>query len=317
MNPLTETARPTLTELARHRHGVVTREELLDREVSSSTIARWLKQGRIAQLHQGIYLIAGAPEDFMVRALAAQCYVDRQARRKVDRHEPPHLCALSGTTAAWLHDFPWVPEPQSPFVLSNRPSRTRRVLVVHLPTLSDRDVVEMHSTTVTTPAVTLVRAADLLRDKHLEDLLVQLPRRGVLTRAEVVEAIQRHGTYGAEVLLAKLVAMSPELFRTRSGSERIVVRGLHDRGVHAFEVNAVRQLSRRSIEFDILAGKHAEEIDGPHHLLPSQQRWDEERDEIARRHGITVVRTTTAELHADPEATIDAMAARIRAARNT
>lgn len=316
MNPLTETTHPLLARLASLRRGVVSREELLDAGASASTVGDWLKTGRLEQLLPGVYLVAGAPTDLLTNAIAGQLYVDRQARRLVDQHPVPHLAALGGTTAAWLHGFPWIAEPSAPFIVANRFSRTRKVRVGFLPTLRPRDVTMMHGVPVTQPAPTLLQVADVLRDGAVENLLVELPRQGVLTLPELVATAQRHPDCdGRPHLVAVLNAMTPELFRTRSGRERQVVRGLHARDVHGFEVNAVRRFPEARIEYDVLDGDVAEELDGPHHLLPGQEAWDIERDRISKVHGITVTRTTTAELDADPEGVIDAIAARILAGR--
>ena len=70
-----------------------------------------------------------------------------------------------------------------------------------------------------------------------------------------------------------------------------------------------------TIEFDLFFGDHAEEIDGPHHLLPTQQQWDDERDAIAQRHGITVHRTPTAEIDLDLDGVVAGILTRVAARR--
>ncbi|KAA0236120.1 MAG: hypothetical protein JJLCMIEE_00791 [Acidimicrobiales bacterium] len=64
-----------LDEMARGNHGLLTREALLRLGMRGSSVDRWVRQGRLHQLHAGVYRTAGAPvtrhQSLMAACLAA------------------------------------------------------------------------------------------------------------------------------------------------------------------------------------------------------------------------------------------------------
>lgn len=319
MYPTNEPHVSVLTELGRRGHGAVTREDLLRRSIPASTIRNWLRSGRLVQIHPGVYQIGGVPDLWRSRALADVRYLDRQARRITQEHAVRHVAALSGVAGAWLHGFPWVEQPESAFVVSNRSSRCRGVLHAHRPELRACHVIDLDGLPTTTPAITFVESCAVFSRDRIENHLVELPRQGIVTLNAILAAMQLFpSSAGIPDLLMTLERFNPMLFATRSGPERMVIRGLIERGVDGVSVNKRVQYPEGTIEHDIWFSDidHAEEIDGPHHLLPTQRRRDAERDLIIARSGGSVHRTSTAAIDEDAERVLDEMVERIKDLRS-
>lgn len=305
MNPfLDKHVTPAAASQARRQLGLITREQLLAERIAPATIAGWLRRGMIDQVFQGIYRVGGSPNLWLSHALASQLYVSRQARRMKHQPAAAHVAALSGVTAAWVFDFPNVTRPDSPYVATNRLSRAA-VLTGHLPGLTVDDVTWHRNVPLTIRPLTFLESCAVLGPPTIENLLIELPRRGDFSLTELAAVMQRFPeSAGLPDLLIVSQRLTPDLYKTRSGKERLVVRGLAEHDITDVHVNHKIRFPEANIEFDLLRGNRAAEIDGPHHLLPSQVTWDRERDRIAKRHGIEVKRWTTADLDRRPTAAI-------------
>src|SRR3954468_395733 len=111
------TVEATLARLASHAHGVVTRAELLDADVTSAQIEQRLRTGALLREHRGVYRVGHRAPSIEATYLAAVLACGPQAR-------------LSGKAAGFLlgrlKGPPPPPEVTAPTVRRVPVVRTRR-----------------------------------------------------------------------------------------------------------------------------------------------------------------------------------------------
>ena len=154
----------TAARIAATQHGRVTRAQMLAEgvDVDASRIGRWLADGRLHGIHQGVYAVGHVAHsmhaDYIAAALACR---------------PPHA-GLSGWTAGHLlriHVRRWAPRPE--VTVATTAGRRRPGIVVHrVRELHRLDLWTYERIPVTSPARTLpdlaprLSAAELARACH-------------------------------------------------------------------------------------------------------------------------------------------------------
>ena len=110
----------TAARLAATRHGRVTRAQLLAEGVDASRIGRWLADGRLHAIHQGVYAVGHVAHSMHADYIAA-----------VLACRPPEA-GLSGWAAGPLlhiHRRRWAPRPE--VTVATTAGRRRPGIVVH------------------------------------------------------------------------------------------------------------------------------------------------------------------------------------------
>lgn len=297
------TLRRRVARLARRQHGIVTREELRELGLTDHTIDWALATSQLVALFPGVYRVNGAPDTWHGRALAAQRRVERQLRRLDPTGTAPPLAVIGGDAAAHLHDLPGHGRAPKLTVVTSRRSRSRSVPVRCRPSLTEADVGEIDRVPVTSLAWTGVTTAARSDEDERRDLLAHLIGTGRLRHGQLVGAAHRADVAGRAAVLDLLRSMTGAVSHYRSDAEKRLVAACAGLGLPAPLVNhRVRTTSGPEYELDAvwLDVRLDVEVDGPHHLLPSQRRRDRVRDRHLRDDGFEVARFPVEEVDDDP-----------------
>lgn len=306
------TLRRRLSGLARRQHGIVTREDLLELGLTEHTIDWALATAQLVALFPGVYRVNGVPDTWRGRALAAQRRVERQLRRLDSAGVAPPLAVVGGDAAAHLHDLPGHGRAPELTVVTSRRSRCRSVPVLCRPSLTGADVAEVDRVPVTSLAWTGVETAARSDEDDRRDLLAHLIGTGRLRHGQLVGAAHRADVAGRAAVLDLLQSMTGPTSHYRSGTERRLVDACVAHGLPPPLVNhRVRTTTGPRYELDVvwLEVRLDVEVDGPHHLLPSQRRRDRVRDRHLRADGFEVARFPVEEVDDDPAEVAERIAA--------
>jgi hypothetical protein len=192
-----------LLKQAGRQAGVVSRRQLLARGLSSAAISRAVLEGTLAQVHRGVYRVAGAPDSPMLRLWAAVLWAG------------PGACFSHLTAAWWLWkleglgrrppDEVDVTVPESWRLSAPAGIRLRRTSELR----AGRDSTVVNGLPCTTLERTLVDLASVLDPGLLEQAFNAAMRR----RREVGEAVRdlleelgHRGRSGAAALASLTVA---------------------------------------------------------------------------------------------------------------
>lgn len=304
--------RRRLSRSARRQHGIVTREELRGLGLTDHTIDWALATSQLVALFPGVYRANGAPDTWHGRALAAQRRVERQLRRLDPAGATPPLAAIGGDAAAHLHGLPGHGRAPKLTVVTSRRSRSRSIPVLFRPSLTEADVGEIDRVPVTSLAWTGVATAARSGEADRRDLLTHLVGTGRLRHGQLVGAAHRADVAGQAAVLDLLRSMTGTVSHYRSGTERRLVAACVDLGLPSPLANhRVRTTAGPGYELDAvwLDARLDVEVDGPHHLLPSQRRRDRIRDRHLRDDGFEVARFPVEEVDDDPVEVAERIAA--------
>ncbi len=128
----------------------------------------------------------------------------------------------------------------------------------------------------------------------------------------VVGAAHRADVAGQAAVLDLLRALAGPVNHYRSGTEKRLVKACLALGLPTPRVNhRVRTTAGPAYELDAvwLDVRLDVEVDGPHHLLPSQRRRDRVRDRHLRGDGFEVARFPVEEVDDDPAEVAERIAA--------
>jgi very-short-patch-repair endonuclease len=195
--------------LARRRQGVITRAQLREAGLSQDSIDRRIARGALVPRHAGVFAVAGSPDSFAQRAVAAVLAAGRDAA--ASHRAAATLLELGELTAAVEVSVP----------LNQRP-RLQGVVVHRVSHLPPEHTVVVAGIRVTHRARTLCDLAGVLPGPRLELLLDQaLARRSVTVAAlrETLESLPVSAR-GAGKLRALLAARPSGRARAESPLEQ-------------------------------------------------------------------------------------------------
>lgn len=183
--------------MAESQHGYFTRAQAVREGVDDMALQRAVKSGAIERVDHGVYRIAGAGHDphRQLRAAWLRLTPELSARERTLR---PHLW-VSHRSAAGLFDL-GVAIVDVPEFISDRRLQTRANIKIHRRSGGlHRDEWTVHDGfAVTTPARTIADlAADHMDGGHLGRIVADALARGLVTKAEVEEALGRRADLGA------------------------------------------------------------------------------------------------------------------------
>jgi very-short-patch-repair endonuclease len=202
---------------------------------------------------------------------------------------------LSHATAAWWLGLLKYP-PKDIFVSTPRRISSRKHIVVHGRRRLDR--IRHRHLSVTTPSQTIIDFAATGSPDLLRFVLANADYNDVLNVAELSKV---SGVAGAPALRDALTIHLPELARTRSRGERLLLSVCQEHGLPIPEVNVY--IHGWLVDAHWSEHRLVVEIDGPGgHRTPAQLYADHQRDLELRAAGYIVLRYTERQLLETPAA---------------
>jgi very-short-patch-repair endonuclease len=287
-----------IAELAARRHGIVTTADLVAAGLGRGAIARRVADGRLRQLHRGVFLVGplkGAATDEMAAALAC-------GPTSVVSHHA--AAALWGFRPAWNGVID---------VTVTRQVQDRQGIRVHRTrALDPRDVTRRVGIPLTTPARTLIDLAAPLGPRSLARAIEQAEIQRLTTRSELAALQARSsGRRGARVLARALqTAHEPQL--TRSEAEAELLRLIRAARLPQPETNV--RIAGYEVDFLWRAQRLVVEVDGfAYHRTREAFERDRRTDADLQARGLRTARVTYRQIADESHALIANLAASLNA----
>ncbi len=254
-------------------------------------------------LFPGVYRLAGVPDTWRGRALAAVQRIERQARRRRSDDAPGPSVAVAGAAAAHLHGLPGFARAPSLVVVSSARVRCKDVEVAHRAALTPADVDEVDRIPVVGLAWTVVDLAATSTRGPGQDALAHVLGTGRCRPGQLLGPAHRTIELPGRARVAREIrGMTGPVDHVRSHAEGRVADACVAAGLPRPATNRrVRTSTGAAHELDLawLDERVDVEVDGPHHLLPEQRRRDRQRDRELRGDAWKVVRVPVEEVDED------------------
>jgi hypothetical protein len=293
----TESAQPSVGELARRQWGVVTREQLIERGMSGRGVSDWVRGGRLHRLYRGVYAYGHDRLRLEGRWLAAVMACGPGA-------------VLSHRDAAQLWELRQSSSALVDVMVPSRNGRMRRrgIRIHRSGRLTPEEVTMRHGIPVTTVARTLLDLADVLDPQALRRAVTEAEYTDRFDLDSLVAVVQSNpGRRGAKLMRA----VEGRGHRTRSPLEDRFLRLLDRYGVEEPESGVWVE----GYEVDFLWRRVglAVEIDGfSAHATRAAVRRDRKRDRVLWRAGFRTMRLTGDALDAEAEVLLDLVQAGVK-----
>ena len=279
---------------ARRQHGLITRTQALSFGMTTFTIIRKLETGRWEQVHRGVYRIAGLPDSWHMRLMAA-CLAGGPGS------------AASHRSAGELWQLDAIP---AGLVEITTPRRIERPpLIAHRSALAEWETGTRQGIPTTDPTRTLLDLAAIVKPKELERAFESALRRRLTHVPLIVERLERwarSGRTGVGVWRALLEKRDPHLKPTESDFEtlldQVIERFGLPRPVRQANITdeAGRFIKRADFAYpDVRLVIEADSIE--FHLTPEALQLDRSQTRQLLAAGWTVLRITHWELGNEPE----------------
>ena len=280
-----------ISELASKQHGVVARRQLVEAGLSTTEIGRRLRQGRLHQLHRGVYLVGHTALTAHARDIAAVLACGPDA-------------ILSHRSAAGLWDLlPYPASAQACVTVPPERSAARPGIRIHRADVSRADVRRRERMPLTSPPRTILDLAGELGSEDLERLVAEANYRRLASTPELRGQLERNRGKRGIATLRAILDLPGGPARTRSPAERRMLRLLRKAGVTGYESN--RRI--HGFEVDLLWRKlgFAVEIDG-YDAHSGRVAFERDRLKVAalKAHGLDVMPVTPRQLRDDPDGVI-------------
>jgi hypothetical protein len=288
--------------LARERHGVVTRGQLLELGMTRNAIEHRVGRGRLHAVHRGVYAIGRPQLGAYGRWMAAVLSCGPQA-------------VLSHESAAAL----WRIRPETATetqvsVRAGKRCRSAGVAVHRRPALVDSEVTRHGRIPVTTPLRTLIDIAPRLERSALEAAINEADRRGLTGEQLRATLDRRQRTPGTREL--RQILHRETFVLTDSELERRFLPLARAGGLPLPETD--REIAGFKADFCWPKLGLVVETDGlRYHRTPAQQARDRLRDQAYAVAGFTTLRFTHSQVVFQPDyvrTTLAAVARRLRTA---
>lgn len=261
-----------LARVAARQFGRVASWQLDQMEIDSAQITRWCGHGYLHRVLPRVYAVGHHAPSVEADLMAAVLYAGPGA-------------ALSHATAAWwlklLDDRPSTIQVSTP-----RSCRSPKAIRVYA--RRDRERFLHKGLPVTTHPQIFLDLAATAPLRTLRKALANADYQNVLDLAAIDQAITR-GTRGATKLRAALKRHQPDLARTKSRLEVMIVEICESEGIPLPELNVYLA----GWQVDALWREHrlAVELDGyRNHHTPGQLRRDRRKEMALRAEGLVPVR---------------------------
>jgi hypothetical protein len=265
-----------IARVADRQYGHVTRQQLLDLGVPSATIAYWVTNRRLIQVHTGVYAVGHAQHSALARAMAAVLACGDQA-----------ILSHDSAAALWgVRTWPTRPEVTAPHQRRRKGIRTHRTQ-----TLTRQDIRRHHNIRVTSPSRSILDIESRLTDNQLTRAINELRLQKHLRDTELKRLL------AASTRIKDLI--DPTQNPTRSSKEDEFVAFCRDHGLPIPRTNC--KLFGKEVDALFQEEKVIVEIDGwETHKSYRSFESDRKRDRVAAEHGYLTIRVTSARLADDP-----------------
>ena len=279
--------------LAEAQWGVISRAQLLDAGLSSTTVDNWLAAGRLHRVLPAVYALGHGRLSTKGRLMAALLYAGPGA-------------VISHTTAAWWWGI-WETEPR--IIHVSTPRKCASVGWVRVHARRNVDSVIERQFPVTSVAQTLLDIGSLVGIDSLRRAIIETDHLELLDQRDL-ERILGRGKPGSAPLRAALGLHFPQLASTRSALEQRFLElcrsadlPLPEVNVHleGFLVDAVWRDARLVVELDGMRD----------HAKPAAIERDRRRDLALRAAGFLVLRYTWQQVTAQRHLVVADLRARL------
>jgi hypothetical protein len=272
-----------IAQIAAGQQGNITREQLLGLGMSSTSITRWCRLGRLYPVFRGVYAVGRPPTTPLEKAAAAVLACGDRA-------------ALSHSSAMTFWGF-WK-RWDEPFEVSVAGDRRPTGIRTHRMTgLLRRDIEVEQGIRVTSPALTLLHCAPRMRPRSVTRAVNDWRRAELLTRADLADAVARFPFPPGAPLLKPHAETDQN--PTRSPFEDDFLPFCERYNLPTPRTNIL--LHGHEVDAYFEEAKLVVELDGwPFHNDRQAFEDDRERDATMLLHGIATIRITRRRLRHQP-----------------
>lgn len=293
---------PEVVPIALGQAGVATTLQLLKAGVSSQMLRRARERGEVVEVQPGVLASSWTPWTLELAEFAAVLAAGYDA-------------ALSSLSA--LHRYGARPAPERVHICVGHRRRPRLDdVVVHRSRIwQPLDTRVVGGLCVTNPVRTSFDAAEILRPRSLRGTLEKLVIDEIVTWDELVAAWKRmYGRHGLKRIRPILDSMHHDLASFDSKLEVDFLHLVEEASLPLPDHHVVLDTGRRGYEVDFVWRWRplVVEVDGPHHLIPEQRRYDSRRDNALELAGWPVQRFLHTEIRGDPEYVISVLRSRLK-----
>jgi len=289
---LTRSADQIIARLARHQRGVVARWQLLQIGVTAHQIELRVRNGRLHEIHRGVYLVGHRiPPPLALEQAALLACGDG--------------AVLSHRSAANLWNL--LPYPASaPVWITVPPGRTieRPRITVRRTVLATSDIRTRGRLRLTSPPRTILDLSALLDEEELESVVAAAEFRRLASQRELRAQAEGNGGKRGVGKLRRVLDIPGGAKQTRSLGERATLRLFRRAGIGGFEANV--RIHGYRVDFLWRDVGVIVELDGWDGHSGSVA-FEEDRLKIATltAHGVTVIPITGRQLRDDPDGVTD------------
>lgn len=199
-----------LAKLARRQHGLVTREQALQAEMSERAIDLRIASGEWHRILHGVYRLPGAGSSWL-QDLTAVCLSLKGA--VVSHRAAAALLKLGGFEPGMVELTTCRPQRPPEWLASEPPGRKAPTLLVHHSKLMPaKDVVKIERIPATSVARTLLELGAVVPEAEVERALDDALRRGLTSLVSLrrrLEELGRKGRGGTAVLRSLIESRVP------------------------------------------------------------------------------------------------------------
>lgn len=291
------TAFERVAAIAELQRGRVARQQLLAAGIQSGAIARMVRQGLLRREHAGVYAVLDSGLIPLGHETAALLACGERA-------------ILSHISAAVVWQL--LPELGGPVEITLARAgigRRRPKIKLHRSAnLVKRDVWLHHGLPVTSPARTLLDLASRLDRRSLERALDEaLAVRKIVSRAQIIDVLERAGGRPGTALLRSLVARRGDSAITHSEAERRCLKLIREAGLP--EPQTQVKIAGYTVDFLWPAHRVVFEIDG-YRFHTSRSAFDRDRrkDNALKAAGLDPNRLSRDQVMFEPYMAVAAIA---------
>src|SRR4051794_15973637 len=296
---ISRSAERIISALAKRQHGVVARWQLLQAGVTSNQIELRLHNGRLHELHRGVYLVGHtvppplAPEQAALLACGERAVLSHRSAANIW-----NLLPYPAAAPAWVT----VPPERN---------ATRPRIKIQRARLGRRDIRKRHGLRLTSPPRTILDLSLILDEPELESVVAEAEYRGLASAPELKAQLEANRGKRGVATLRRVLDLPGGPKRTRSGGERAMLRLLRCAGMRGFETNA--RIHGYEVDFlwrDLAVAVELDGWDGH----SGRVAFERDRMKVATlsAHGLTVIPVTGRQLRDDPSGVINRLTRAIR-----
>ncbi|HEX2128190.1 MAG TPA: type IV toxin-antitoxin system AbiEi family antitoxin domain-containing protein [Solirubrobacterales bacterium] len=295
----THRADRVIAALAGRQHGVVARYQLIERGVTGRQIKWRLANGRLHEIHRGVYLVGHEiPPRYAMESAAILAF----------RGE----ATLSHRTAASIWSL--LPHPAPGDVCVTIPparSSERPRIETYRTTLAARDIRHTHGLPLTSPPRTILDLSVACEEGELEALVAEAEYRGLARLPELEDQIQRNSRKRGVPKVRRVLDLAGGPRRTRSQAERWLLALLRREDLTGFETNV--KVGGWEVDFYFPHSRLVVEVDG-YDAHGGRVAFERDRLKVAELSaaGLRVMLVTGRQVRNDPTEVIDRLMAALR-----